>query len=211
LSALATVLTVVPMSPSTNGGWTTYLKPFRYSDLLVRGDTVWCATREAGLLRYSRAAQRFSAITRAPNGLAGNELTCLSYDRAGQLWVGTNGAGLSRMSADGNSWKLVNPFDGLPSDSVNCLRAEGDTMWIGTPRGIAFWNGASIAGSLPIFGQPSPFASDNITGIVVHPDTLWVSTLAGVYLSKRSIGLSTWVPVNNGLSTTNVEALVTND
>src|SRR5580765_6082872 len=182
LSALATLLTVVPMSPSTNGGWTTYLKPYRYSDLLVRGDTVWCATREAGLLRSSRSAQRFGAITRGPNGLSGNELTCLAYDRSGRLWVGTNGSGLSRMSADG-SWTLVNQFDGLPADSVNCLRVEGDTVWVGTPRGIAFWNGTTIAGSLPIFGQPSPFASDNITGIVVHRDSLWVSTSNGVYVS----------------------------
>ena len=74
ISAFATLLTVVPMSPSTSGGWTTYLTPRRYSDLLVKGDTVWCSTREAGLLLYHRSSRSFSAITRSPNGLAGNEL-----------------------------------------------------------------------------------------------------------------------------------------
>jgi len=46
---------------------------------------------------------------------------------------------------------------------------------------------------------------------VVHPDTVWVSTSAGIYASRRSTGLSTWVPLNNGLFSTNVQALVTND
>jgi len=211
ISAFATLLAVVPMSPSTSGGWTTYLTPHRYSDLLVKGDTVWCSTREAGLLLYRRSAQSFTAITRSPNGLAGNELTALAYDRSGRLWIGTNGAGLSRMSADGSSWSLINAFDGLPADSVNCLRAEGDTIWVGTPRGIAFWNGKEIAGVLPSFGQPSPFASDDITGIVVHPDTIWVSTGQGIYLSKRSTGLANWVSLNTGLLNTQIGALVTND
>lgn len=210
-AAVTTLLAVVPMTPHTVGGWTTYLKPYRYSDLLVRGDSVWCATREAGLLRFSLAGRRFAGISRAPNGLASNELSSLAFDRSGRLWVGTFGAGASRMSADGASWRLVNAFDGLPSDTVNCLEAEGDTLWIGTPRGIAFWDGGQIAGSLPIFGQPSPFASDNITGIVVRKDTLWVSTSEGVYFSPRSTGLTSWTAANSGLVSSNVLALATND
>ncbi len=211
LLAAATALAVVPFEPATVGGWTTYLVPSRMSDLLARGDTVWCATREAGLLRYSLSGRRFASITRSPNGLAGNELSALAYDRSGRLWVGTFGAGASRLSADGSSWLLVNPFDGLPSDTVNCLEAEGDTMWIGTPRGIAFWNGSQIAGSLPIFGQPSPFASDNVTGVVVRGDSLWVSTYSGAYVSRRSTGLSTWSLLTAGLPSTQMESMVSND
>ena len=211
LAAVTTLLAVVPTTPATNGAWTTYLHPFRYSDLLVRGDTVWCATREAGLLRFSLSQPQFHSITRFPNGLASNDLSALTYDRSGRLWVGTEGAGVSRMSADGSSWKLINDFDGLPSDSVNCVRAEGDTVWIGTSRGIAFWNGSIIAGSLPVFGQPSPFASDDVTGIVIRGDTLWVSTAAGIFFSRRSQGDTTWTAVNSGLFSTNVTELVSND
>jgi ligand-binding sensor domain-containing protein len=207
----ATVLTVVPMAPPTVGGWTTYLKPYRYSDLLVRGDTVWCSTREAGLLRYSLSQERFAGIARFPNGLANNELSALAYDRSGRLWIGTYGSGASRMSADGQSWALVNAFDGLPSDTVNVIETEGDSVWIGTPGGIAFWNGSVIAGSLPIFGQPSPFGSDNVTGVVVHPESLWVSTPSGVYVSERATGLQFWSPLNTGLVSTDVRGLVTND
>lgn len=211
LAAVTSLLAVVPTTPATHGAWTTYLHPSRYSDLLVRGDTVWCATREAGLLRFSLSQRTFGSITRFPNGLASNSLSSLTYDRSGRLWIGTLGAGVSRMSADGSSWKLVNDFDGLPADSVNCLRAEGDTLWIGTSSGLAFWNGVNIAGSLPVFGQPSPFASNNITGVVVRGDTLWVATSAGIYFSQRSAGLVNWTTANAGLFSTNITNLVTND
>ena len=212
LAAVTSLFTIVPTTPSTVGAWTTYLRPFRYSDVLVQGDTVWCSTREAGLLRFSRSQPSFHSITRFPNGLASNELSALTYDRSGRLWVGTFGAGASRMSADGQSWSLVNAFDGLPADTVNCVRAEGDTIWIGTTRGLAFWNGSFIAGSLPVFGQPSPFGSDDVTGIVVRGDTLWVATRSGAYYSKRSSGLVDWTSVTAGIfAGTEMTALVTND
>ncbi len=212
IASLITVLTVVPTAPAVVGGWTTYLKPYRYSDLLVRGDTVWCSTREAGLMRFSLSGQRFDAITRFPNGLASNELSALAYDRSGRLWIGTFGAGASRMSADGQTWALVNAFDGLPSDTVNVIEAEGDSVWIGTPDGIAFWNGNVVAGSLPIFGQPSPFGSNDINGVVVHPESVWVGTPTGVYVSERSTGLQFWRSLNTGLiDSTHIQALVTND
>jgi ligand-binding sensor domain-containing protein len=214
LAAVTSLFAIVPTTPATVGGWTTYLRPFRYSDVLARGDTVWCTTREAGLLRFSRSQPSVHSITRFPNGLASNELSALTYDRSGRLWVGTYGAGASRMSADGESWSLVNAFDGLPSDSVTCLRAEGDTIWIGTPRGLAFWNGSVIAGSLPVFGQPSPFASDDVNGIVVRGDTLWVATSAGAYYRQRSAGLNFgWTLVSNAglFPGTQINTFVTND
>ena len=100
---------------------------------------------------------------------------------SGRLWVGTLGAGVSRLSADGTKWDLVNRFDGLPSDSVTSFAARGDTLLIGTTRGIALWNGSEIAGALPDGFNPSPFTngSDWITGIVIHGDSAWVSTQLG--------------------------------
>ena len=108
--------------------------------------------------------------------------------------MGTLGAGASRLSADGTKWDLVNRFDGLPSDSVTSFAAHGDTLLIGTTRGIALWNGVEVAGALPDGFNPSPFTngSDWITGIVVHGDSAWVSTQLGVYRSRFSQGLTAW-------------------
>ncbi len=189
------------------GAWQTYLRMYTCTDLIPMQDTVWIATGEAGLLRYLRSQDRFESYTREPGGLASNSLTALSYDRSGRLWVGTPGKGVSRLAKDLTSWDLVNAFDGLPSDSITVLEADGDTMWIGTTRGIALWNGREIAGSVPDLGTPSPFSSNDIKGIVVSGDTLFVAVTNGIYLSRLSTSLAVWTPVNTGLFGLNVGGL----
>jgi hypothetical protein len=162
------------------GAWTTYLRAEIYSDLVAQGDTIWCASLDGGLLRYLPAADRFESIAREPGGLASQALTVLEFDRAGRLWVGSLDRGVSRLSPDGKSWDLISELDGLPAGEVHVLRTVGDTMLIGTERGIALWNGREIVGAVPEGVNPSPFASDAISGLVLRGDSLWVSTAKGV-------------------------------
>jgi len=191
------------------GAWTTYLRMVTCNDLIATRDTVWMATGEAGIVRYLRAEDRFESVVREPGSLASNFITTMTFDRSGRLWAGTPGKGVSRLSADGQDWSLVNAFDGLPSDSVTVLHADGDTVWIGTTRGIALWDGRQIAGTVPDLGTPSPFANNLVTGIVVFGDTLFVGTPTGIYLARLSQQLAVWTLANSGLITPNVIALAT--
>jgi ligand-binding sensor domain-containing protein len=192
LAALALAALLAPAPAAASGAWTSIIRAYTYPALLGERDTVWCATGEAGLLRYLPRDSSFEAITREPSGLASNHLSTLLLDRSGRLWVGTLGAGASRLSADGRTWNLVNQFDGLPSDSVTAMAAINDTVIIGTTKGFALWNGTTVTGALPDGFNPSPFTSDWITGIVAHADTVWVSTLTSVYRSRISTGLASW-------------------
>lgn len=202
-------LAFVPAAAFASGAWTTFQRVYGYSDMIALSDTVWCATREAGLMRYDRATGQFSFIPREPGGLASNALSALAYDRGGRLWVGTIGAGVSRLTADGSRWDLVNVFDGLPGDTVNTIRAQGDTVWIATTRGIALWNGQEIAGAIPAGGAPSPFADNDITGAAVVADSLWVSTRDGIYSSPVSGNLSVWTDQTANLPNHNIDRLGT--
>ena len=183
---LALLLAVVMFPEAARAGaWTTYLRAKIYSDLVTRNDTLWCASLDGGLLRYLRVEDRFESIAREPGGLASQELTALEFDRAGRLWVGSGDRGVSRLSADGERWDLISEFDGLPGGEVLVLRAVGDTMLIGTEHGLALWNGSEIAGTVPEGVNPSPFASDAISGAALLPDSsLWVATGKGLYVSR---------------------------
>jgi hypothetical protein len=204
-SLLLPALCLLPRAASAqfdNRAWTTYLHAQTCRDLIALRDTVWVATGEAGLLRYSRATDSWSSITREPNGLAGNILQAITFDRSGNLFVSVIGKGVSRLDRDGR-WSLINEFDGLPSDTALVMRAQGDTVWIGTTRGLALWNGSVLAGSIPDRGTPSPFGSDRINGIAFTGDTMFVATPVGVYralksqLSSRSD--TVWKQINAGL------------
>jgi hypothetical protein len=188
------LLLAVPSFPvaAAAGAWTTYLRADSYSDLVARHDTVWCASPRGGLLRYVVAADRFESIAREPGRLASQALSALEFDRSGRLWVGTVDRGVSRLSADGEHWDLISELDGLPGGAVNVLRAVGDTMLVGTDHGVALWNGSEIVGAVPSGVNPSPFASDAISGVVLRGDSLWVATAKGLYVSRASTGLSSW-------------------
>lgn len=208
LPFLALTLTAAaPASAQGPGAWSTFLRPYDYAQMVVEGDTVWCATGEAGLVLYHPSNGAFEFISRAPGGLAGNALTSIVRDRSGYLWIGTDGAGASRLAPNRTTWGLVNAFDGLRSENVRCITADPrtDSVWIGTEAGIALWNGTEIAGTLPDGINPSPFASDVITGIVVKSDSQFVATEAGVYLRRGSV----ITPITSNLPSSKVGALVT--
>ncbi len=208
LLGFALLLAVVSFpAAAAAGAWTTYLRAQIYSDLVARHDTIWCASLDGGLLRYVSAADRFESIAREPGGLASQALTAVEFDRAGRLWVGTRDQGVSLLSADGARWDLISELDGLPRGAVHVLRAVGDTMLIGTEYGVALWNGSEIAGAVPEGVNPSPFASDAISGVVLRGDSLWVSTGKGLYVSQVSTGLSSWVLADDAFANTALLAL----
>lgn len=111
LTALAATCGAVPAGA---GPWASFARPYDYQALVVQGDTVWCATLEAGLLQYQPAngpPDSFFTYHREPGGLASNHLTSLAMERSRRLWVGTEGSGASRLSADRTRWDLVKTFD----------------------------------------------------------------------------------------------------
>ena len=191
------------------GAWTSYLHAYSYSGLVALHDTLWCATREAGLLRFDPALQRFDSFTREPGGLASNELGALALDRSGRVWAGTLGAGVSRLAPDHKTWDLLSVFDGLPSDTITVLEARGDSVYIGTTGGIALWDGNTIAGAIPDGVNPSPFANNTITGVVQLGDSVWVSTPNGIYVSQLSVQPRTWISANQVLYSNNILGLAT--
>ena len=190
-------------SSRAQGRWETYLHMSSCRDLLVLRDTVWIATGEAGLLHYRRSTGTWGSITREPNGLAGNDVGPIVFDRSGDLFAGVPGKGVSRLDTDGR-WSLLNAFDGLPSDTVLTLRAQGDSVWIGTTRGLALWNGSQVAGSVPDLGTPSPFTNNNINGVVVLGDTLVVSTPNEIYIARLSRRLTDWTPITTNFPLLNI-------
>jgi hypothetical protein len=193
LAAAAVLL--APGAASGAGAWRTYVRPSSFAAVVAEGDTVWCASRDAGLLAFSTARRTFVSNLHEPNGLASNGLTALALDRSRRMWLGTNGTGVSVLAADRGSWTLVNHIDGLPSDAINTLTAQGDSMWIGTTAGLAVWDGDEISGHLPD-GSNAPFANDNTSG--------------GIYTALQSQRLETWTQANVGLISLAVTRLVDN-
>ncbi|RLE19689.1 MAG: hypothetical protein DRJ65_19870 [Acidobacteria bacterium] len=86
----------------------------------------------ASHLTAERLAVHTSTVA---DGLAGDQITCITQDRRGLLWIGTR-TGLSRF--DGVSFRSFDTRDGLPHAGIFAILESADgTLWIGTGRGLS--------------------------------------------------------------------------
>lgn len=108
---------------------------------------VWLAT-ELGLSRYSVATDSWSYVTRA-DGLPSDQASCIAFNAAGDLYVGTqcDGLAIARAAEGYRTWKTIRgPAEppaqshgiGLPSSSINAiLVTRKGTVLVGTNHGLA--------------------------------------------------------------------------
>ncbi|UXI68083.1 ligand-binding sensor domain-containing diguanylate cyclase [Tahibacter amnicola] len=105
----------------------------------VRG-TLWIGTSAAGLVRYERETDAFTALPVSADGISHASVRAIADDGDGGLWVGSNG-GLDRLDAQGRAvghWRH-DPADpeSLPHDRVlTLLRDRRGSVWVGTENGL---------------------------------------------------------------------------
>jgi diguanylate cyclase (GGDEF)-like protein len=135
---------------------------------------LWCATQE-GLVRFDGVQFTVFDKWNTP-ALTNNNIRALCFDRAGALWIGTNGGGLVRMK-DG-VFETFTTSQGLVYDNVNslCPTADG-SLWAGTYGG-----GLSRFkdGRFTNFTTRDGLAHDSVLALFEDPDgSLWVGTNGG--------------------------------
>ena len=104
-------------------------------------DNIWVATKSRELYRYSddmKTCRRFPDASSGDIGV----IYSIFEDNAGNIWLGTKGDGLVRMTpkGDGYEWKRYrrNPSDrySLSSNNIYSITQDKDgRMWIGTYGG----------------------------------------------------------------------------
>jgi signal transduction histidine kinase/streptogramin lyase len=75
-----------------------------------------------------------SRLYSTADGLSSDQIRALDQDREGTLWIGTFGGGLDALR-EGRFLKFTEK-DGLLSDNIASMADDGDSLWLGTSRGI---------------------------------------------------------------------------
>ncbi len=100
---------------------------------------VWGAAHGAGLFRIENPdSERPRVVTFiAVNGLASNDVTCVTGDAAGRIYMGGL-RGVDRVDPSSGELLHFGMSDGLPSNLiVSCVRDNSGELWFGTHRGLA--------------------------------------------------------------------------
>jgi ligand-binding sensor domain-containing protein/DNA-binding CsgD family transcriptional regulator len=123
---------------------------------------IWVAT--------TSGVARFDGTRFTPAG-PGHAARALLVDRAGDVWVGTQGHGLERLRA--GAWTSLGRAEGLPSLTVRTLLEDrAGSLWIGTEAGLVCHRGDALLA----FPEGHPAASAPIDELFEDPSGgLWIA------------------------------------
>lgn len=159
----------VSRQPYLTGKWVTAV--------LAIGEEVWVGTTE-GLYRRGATRDKFE-----PFPPITGYVNTLTFNPDGRLLVGTrNGLWIIRppfyRPDSGGIRGVTHITDGLPNLNVRAIAVDKETVWIGTPAGIARSDGAGIQQVFTM--QPEGLLHNNVQGIAVVGKQVFFGTAAGV-------------------------------
>jgi ligand-binding sensor domain-containing protein len=193
-----------PAAPAFAARWDTYTNANRLNSVRAVTGGVWAAS-DFGLHRYDPANGKFTRFAKAVGELGSNSIAEVELDGTGNTWFATGGKGVSVLLANG-TWRALSSFDGLPSDTVTALEFSPAGMWVGTRRGLALFDGFTLAAVWPDGVNPSPFNSNVINDIAHVADSTYVATNDGVYVTKTDEGV-VWQRRVSGLGNLTVHSV----
>ena len=102
---------------------------------------IWVAAN-SGLYQLKNGANTFIARrTIDPTGLPYTDISCISEDNKGNLWLGTFRNGLFKLNPQKHRYFQVTKSDGLPSNNiVGIIEDAQHNLWVSTDNGLCKYN-----------------------------------------------------------------------
>jgi ligand-binding sensor domain-containing protein/two-component sensor histidine kinase len=189
-------------------------KEFQYNHSLLDGviisvtdiikdkeKNLWIATEKNGA--YVLNANKTTNHITKKNGLITNSLTTLFLDRSGNLWIGTNGAGLIKFG--NKAFTYFNKIPGLNSPSIFSITEDlNDNIWITTnDEGVFKYDGTTSTQ----YTINSGFKSKNVrSSLLDKHGNLWFATTNG--LTRLKNGVFKTFTTNDGLPSNDTRSLL---
>jgi hypothetical protein len=166
--------------------------------LLDRTGALWLATDNAGVRRRGVREQAAFPVPAEASALPGTVVYALAEDAAGVIWAGTD-SGFARFQ-NGN-WETPVAAYRLPRPAVTHLLAQGETLWIGTPGGLAQYDAAAnrLLSEPLLMGQVvAAMAFDDQQSVWVATESggLWQRQRDGAWAERTPLGADAAHPVH---------------
>ncbi len=120
-----------------------------------------------------------------------NHITVLEADQYGNLWIGLTNKGLAKF--DGTNWTLYSINNSnLPNDNVYDIKAQADTIWVATYKGLAKIMGDSIS-TITFYNKFHDITYTSVQKIAFdNAGRIWVGTNGDVFYKSGN----TWIDLD---------------
>lgn len=174
-----------------------------------RQGNMWMGTNGDGLNVYFTSTSTIGHIRRSErpgvgtNTLYSSEIMSIMEDRAGLLWIGTAGGGLSTLDRETGRYTHYPQLSTASNNSVlSLLQSSDGTIWVGTyGEGL---NSYDTAGKVKSWTPDNQLLEGTVLCIAEEPGSghIWFGTFgAGIYrLDPRTDSLTRFTADSDGLS-----------
>ena len=206
------ILLHADLAMSGVGIWKTYTSKKEVRDVVILNGKAWSAS-SGGMFSVTPADSIYEEFT-ASEGLRSNDLSTITADQSGSVWIGSSNGWLQSYDTRNRSWKYISDIvrDASPQKQINALTLLGDTLFVSSDIGLSIYliSRGEFRATARSFGASSPITG-NATAALVYHDTILVSTRSGIAAApKSSANLSapdSWQLLSIGLPSLNVSSL----
>jgi len=164
------------------GQWKIYTAKRQVRDLTAAEGQVWAVT-SGGLFSYRLSDGAFAEYSTA-EGLRSIDLTAITSDRQGRLWIGASSGFLHGYQPASNEWQYISDISirNDPQKRINGLQASGDTLFILSDIGLSLFSISRLefAGTYSRYGVGPSQLVGNVTGIKLFNGKIWLATRGGI-------------------------------
>jgi len=194
---------------ANNWSWKSYTSMVNITDMCIGNSLLWIGT-QGGLLAINHETGGFSAWTNT-EGLESNQVTAVTCDSSGRVWIGYNNGAIQRYNQKNSEWLSI---DAYKDHQITCLTLSGDTLFVGLDIGVSLYliSRKEVKETYRKLGQL--FQVDiPVNQILVNGKKIWVATDEGIAHSELdNVNLmdpESWsnITVNEGLPHNTVLAL----
>lgn len=159
----------------------TWFNGYEVNDIIEDGfGSIWVAT-EMGLGRFNNLFNVYEFYD-TDDGLPSRQVSGLTFDLEGNLWVAMKKSGLIRLKS--GSFRTYTQKDGLALDLVNIIvEADPDTYYVGSDVG-----GVNIIehGIVKPFEMETDMEGNGIRDICFVNDEIWIASYNGIIVKNGS-------------------------